>query len=924
MSKTTPRPLLQTESSHAPNNYPLTFASKDHPRVFARMDQRESLLHKIENVDWAQKIYSQLKAEVDPWVEKHVVDPEWMVSRLQMHWDDGQHYTHFYTNSTEPHPNTIPRREGNAPYPTVRVAYHRVGQPLNPTPLHWEMLQPYGCGDLPILTNNRWKLIPFEETFLGAEHVNQTILELAYRAAIVYYFTEENKYAKFSADIIWTFIRGASYQLQLNPHEETNSMGYLSYETLGDTRRFATLPLTYDFIHSYLMNEYFTRDEFITGTPGKKWAPPQPGGKKWALERIQVMFQKYLDNKLTRGGGLDGNWNTNEQQSSLLYAFALEDNAFYSNGKGRAYYLQHMLLGPVTKTMGPYFKVIEANIHPQTGLWCEPPGGYGQGSIAQLVTFGYWYFQNGIDVLKGESILKKAAGSFFQMAFPNGLSTGWGDSGYSPYHQSSAEYLIAYARATGDSETEKSMSELLNNSGERKLNSNYYGELFFFVPQLQKSETPISYSRTSYSPNHSIIFQRNCQPDPVNSLCYSVYGFGKGIQHRHRNGLAMELYGRGHVLGIDSGRGPNYWDRRHLDYNFHVSAHNAVVPNGLFSADGESLELVIEACEPDIQAGKSPEIHLSENIQFSDTSGVFVTRAGEALQRRVMAIIRTGPDSGFYLDIFRSKMRSGRDTHHDYIYHNLGRELKLLNTLNQPLTTHDIKLDPLSGPGYEYFEVKEAVETAQDFYGIFDVGILGMEMKLAMLGNEGRTVFSLTATSDCRDLCNLPQPQVDRLPVALIRQTGEACKCPFIAIFEPSGNGTNSHISLVRRLKGTDLVGDFVGLAVESHQGRVDLILNATQYKVQHQAEGVTFSGLFAVITVLDSAPPTLYLGTGLHLDYLGYGIESADDRPVKATLYKNNGQWHYSANREVLITLPHQPSQFMPPAQDRAIAQHG
>ena len=906
------------DSTSLPKSSSLVFASKEHPRVFARMDQRDSHLQKIKNVSWAKKVYLQLKEEVAPWVDQHGRDPEWMVSRLQMNWGDQQHYTHFFSNTeTDGEPNAISRREGHAPYPTVRVAYSRVGRPFNPPPQNFEMLEPYGHGALPIWEHDQWEVRPFEQTYLGAEHVNQTILELAYRAAIVYYFTEDKNYAKFAADIIWTFIRGASYQLQIDPHEEFNSMGYLSYETLGDTRRFATIPLTYDFIHSYLMNEYFVRKEFTEGISGQKWAPPQPGGKKWALERLQVMFQKYLDNKLTRGGGLEGNWNTNEQQSALLYAFALEDNEAYSNGKGRGYYIQNMLLGPVTKTMGPYFKVIEANIHPQTGLWCEPPGGYGQGSISQLVTFGYWYFQNGIDVLQGESILKKATSSFFQMAFPNGLSTAWGDSGYSPYQQNSAEYMIAYARATGDSETEATMSTLVESTGKRKVKSDYYGELFFFVPTFLKLKPMVQYDRTSYSPNHSIIFQRNLAPDPKDSLCYSVYGFGKGIQHRHRNGLAMELYGRGHILGIDSGRGPNYWDRQHLDYNFHVSAHNAVVPNGMGSADGESLELVIEACEPDIEAGKNPVIQLSQELQFTDTSGVFVTRVGEAQQRRVMAIVRTGPDSGFYVDIFRSRMKNGKDSHHDYIYHNIGRDCQLLGTDQHPLISQDLALDPGSGPGYEYFSVKSSLENSQDFYGIFDVGLLELKMTLAMLGNEGRTIYSLSSTSQCRDLGNLPQPKADGMPVILVRQKGEAWKCPFIAIYEASGHGTASKLTRVRRLNGCAQIGDFVGIAVESQLARVDYILNATQFKLHHEAEGISFSGCFGLITVVECEPQTLYLGSGINLAYLGFGLESADGKPLKAILTKVDGRWFYSANREVLITLPHQPSQFMPPAQN-------
>jgi hypothetical protein len=125
---------------------------------------------------------------------------------------------------------------------------------------------------------SRWEHFPFEQTGLLAEQVNQTILEYAYQAAICYYFTGVKAYARFAADIVWTFIRGASYQNQLDPHDNSNRFwnGFLSIETIGDTRRHATIPLTYDFIYNYLEGEYFDSDAFRTGRAGERWAPPQP------------------------------------------------------------------------------------------------------------------------------------------------------------------------------------------------------------------------------------------------------------------------------------------------------------------------------------------------------------------------------------------------------------------------------------------------------------------------------------------------------------------------------------------------------------------------------------------------------------------------------------------------------------------------
>lgn len=419
------------------------FRSQEHPRVFATKVDKDELLKKISQNEWAGRLYNKLKDDVDILVEKHITDPQYIVSRLQMNWEDGKRYTDFYTQG-----NFIPRREGNAPYPTVRVTFGRSA--LNSTPAPpYNKIVPYGNGDLMKMVNGQWTLIPFVETGMGAEVTNQKMMEDAYKASIIYYFTGEKKYAKFAADILWTFIRGASYHNQVNPDRAEGSNGFLSYETLGDTRRFATIPLALDFIYDYLVNEYFDSSEFKNGRKGELWAPGHPQGKEWALDRVHLMFTKNLDNKLTRGGALVGNWNTNEHESGLLYALALNNNAAYKDGKGREYYVNQFLFGPTTKGNGAYMDVIDANLNPETGLWHEAPASYGQGSIVQLFRLGYYYFNNGIDVLTKVPVLIKAATSFPLVAFPNGYATNWGDGNYSPINAAHAELLLAYAEKTG-------------------------------------------------------------------------------------------------------------------------------------------------------------------------------------------------------------------------------------------------------------------------------------------------------------------------------------------------------------------------------------------------------------------------------------------------------------------------------------------
>lgn len=869
------------------------FRTAEHPRVFARADQRPALLEKIRTTPWAKKIYDDLKAQIDPMVTRHITDPAWIVSRLQMHWEAGRRFTEFYT--TDGH-GPVARREGDAPFPTVRLAHFGPGPtPLFPGKIPLERIIPYGDGSLWYEKDGQWNLYRFEQTGMLAEQVNQTILEYAYQAAIVFYFTGDTAYAKFAADIIWPVIRGASYQSQLDPLDHSNRFwnGFFSIETIGDTRRYTSIPLTYDFIFDYLQAEYFVSDDFVNGRPGEPWAPPQPGGKGWAMNRLAIMFQKYIQNKLDRGSGPRCNWNLIEHHSAMLYAFALEDDEACPDGKGRGYYVSRLLQGEATSGNGPYFTVIETVCDPQTGLWPEPPSSYSQGCIAYMVAFGCWYYQNGLDVMVQSQKVRKAVLAFPQVAFPNGLATASGDGGYAPMVQDTAEYMIAYARSHGDTEMENTFTVFLKGSGERRFTASDFGALFFYVPELVEATGAVTYPRVSYSPSHSLIFGRNLAPDPIDALAYSVYGFGKGyLHHSHRNGIAMELYGRGEVLGVDSGRA-SYGDAVHRDYLVHVAAHNAVAPNGQSGADESKMDLIINAAEPAVVAGEDPAFQLSSGYQFTDVSGVLVTPAGCADQRRVTGIVRTGPQSGYYVDIFRSRMQVGDDGWHDYLYHNRGVGLTVQDADGQPLPLKSGGLDTASGTGYAYFEDVRSLAYVDDFRAVFDLGRDDIQMTAWLMGTEQRTVFTLAGPS-----------KPERLPTLLVRQQGEAWDRPFVAVYEPSGRGLEAGVQRVRRLQGLAAAADAVGIAVESTGGRIDRILNATS-GLAHVAEGVAFQGVYGVVSTIAGDLESLYLGTGQRLSFGGFTLQSVDGQPLKAVLLKRDGDWVYMADHDVFISIP-------------------
>ena len=82
-----------------------------------------------------------------------------------------------------------------------------------------------------------------------------------------------------------------------------------------------------------------------------------------------------------------------------------------------------------------------------------------------------------------------------------------------------------------------------------------------------------------YAPNVSWLVQRNGM-HPRNSLMISLNG-SEG-NHMHANGISMELYGKGYVLGPDAGIGLFlYSGLDYAEYYSQFPSHNTVCVDGI-------------------------------------------------------------------------------------------------------------------------------------------------------------------------------------------------------------------------------------------------------------------------------------------------------------------------------------------------------
>ncbi len=902
------------------------FRTSEHPRVFVTMEEKSQILQKIAHVAWAKELYEGLKAEVDPIVAIHQGNPSYVISRMQMHWEPGKRYTHFYTGGKDD--NFIPRREGNATYPTVRVTYGRAASnsvPLAPL----DKIIPYGDGSLTkpageklgiVKIDNRsvntfsnlglevaFDTVPFTQTGLGTETVHRAFVHLAWKSSILYYLTGDKKYAKLSADILWTFVRGAAQQEWVNPDWESTQSpqnvchnGFLSFETLGDTRHFATLPLAYDMIYDYLHEEYFDLKQFTEGIPSELWAPAHTEGKEWALQRFEVMFKRLIENKLNRGGALKGNWNTNEQQSAMLYALALDDDACYADGKGRAYYVNKLIYGPTTRSHGAYVDVLRANISPVTGLWPEAPAGYGQGSMAQLVRFGYIYYKNGIDLLAEDPLLSKATGAMRQMLFPNGYVTNYGDASYSRMNVEPLELMMAYYTEKRDESQVRRFAELMKYAPHRSLKDEFYYSLFFYLPEVPQIQGAPELARTSYSSVYSLVIGRNNADNPKDALAFTLMGYGRETGHRQPNGMNMELYGRGHVLAPDQGIGQDYWSKDTREYKINVAGHNTVAPNGKGADYDMPQELEILHAEPAVIDGGEPDTEVSPNHQYVDALNHFYTKEIKAEQRRMLSIVRTSEQGGYFVDIFRSSVSEGENRYHDYIYHNMGIGSEVFDGAGRKLTLQDEPLDSLSGKGYSFFETLGSLSTKQDFRMDFHLGVDDTHMRMFMPGAEGRTYYQLNSLFNHRYY----EPSLKQLPVpaVLVRQKGEAWDKPFIAVYEPYGNGAKSQLHSVFVEKTEEQKG-IAKLTVKRNGGKIqDRIIHSTSPQEVALYAGIKFKGTYCVVSYKDKQPQSVYIGNGTMLEVGNLKTSSESGEPFNAYWEFKDGEWHCVASESLTM----------------------
>lgn len=723
------------------------------------------------------------------------------------------------------------------------------------------------------------------------ENVNSEIIRLGRDGAFVYWLTGDEKYGKFAFDLFDTYMTGMYYRnepIDLNNGHAQTLVGLSTFEVIQESI-LPDLAAFYDFLYPYIRTKH---------------------SDKTAM--FETTFKKWIDITI-KNGVPQNNWNLHQANLILSVAMVLEDNKNYTDGKGREHYIDY-ILNKTSARQWSFTKLMEYGYDFNTGIWNECPG------YAQSVTDAFMHFIRNYDntfnqnLLPYAPVMKRAVEILPQYLFPNRQTSAFGDSKYGALQTGAISNMIYMCQKYNNREDEVKFTEMykLLDPGAKEQNKEVKKipaqvSSFFTSKPLQlnkntgKAQLKDYVTQTFYAPNVSWFVQRNQYDDPKNGMMISLYGsYGN---HAHSNGIAMELYGKGYILGAESGIGSTYFEKPYLEYYSQFPAHNTVMVDGI-SKYPEMLSnhpFDLLSCYPasEQKDGYYPDITYSE--------AYFLEPESRSDQNRMMSIVRTDKTTGYYVDIFRSKKQRGGDKFHDYYYHNLGQKMLIRNINGDDLTLQPSEDMAFAGGhlfALDYMWDKQSVKTNNDYQATWKMTMPDSNhvyMNLWMKGQEGREVFSIKAPACKAFRTNDGFPyEVDKAPFLTIaaRQHGGAWNHPFVSIFEPYTENEGRSIESIESFSPENTSDDFVGLIIKSKTGRTDFIFSSVNNE-KAEYNNIAAIGTYSIVSEQGNNF-VLFLGNGSYLNAKGFTIEAAEN--TNTVLEYKNGAYFITSEKPVVI----------------------
>jgi len=726
--------------------------------------------------------------------------------------------------------------------------------------------------DLPNFSNGKEEKHEFDATPCVAKH--HEILSLASEAGMLYYITENTRYAQLSEDILTAYID----ELASRDAKETTICGNAFLDPRTSYSHFA---LAYDFVYDFLQKENTT----VYDASLNKRIP-------FENEKAQKALRNMIGNVLQEYGEADTHGKTVSNHPILTAPGALfmilcvaDDtererlfNVFWEKGTAHQNSFKNTIL--------PIFS--------GQGLWPESLS-YGFMPIISMTL-------NMVDRIKPELEVTKTSKHIFNgnflndyLRYPDRRFVRYGDSKRNADQtEKNYRYALHIAERRGYSDIKAKAQMALHQaynaqsgySPNIKSTSPYdqyqHLQLFWGIDIPQQLDSGIDFDKKTVLIEHAgIALQRNSSKQ--NNELYGLAGIigGAHYVHSHLTGIGMELYGAGYVIGPNAGLPPTVPERRiplHEHYFRLYAGNNTVVVNGTsHGLDEGSWKGKANVWQNTVVNIASEPEHLEDGIaeEFNFATQFLSDTVNNATQERTLSTIRTSDTTGYYFDLFRSKSNDTNEFH-DYIYHNIGDKTHIFDSNEEAMPLqktdryqNDIG-DVVKSPGWRYFEETYITEATDGAIKIrFEIDYDDTYMHLFVPDGVTRE-YTQALAPPTREAKN---GYVDKkTQVLAIRQKGEAWDNPFIGVFEPSKN-QNSSIKKVAPLKdGTKIIGAIVTSQVGNTQ-ITDIIISQDNKEAIYKNEELelNFKGRFGIVRTvagIDKTKMILYIGEGKKLQF--------------------------------------------------------
>lgn len=759
---------------------------------------------------------TNLKGKIENVMQKVDAQPDWLYSRLQMFWNT--HASDVFVNG-----ETFAKVGGErAPEPTVKYNGTRGFESQYNRP-KLEDLVPYDDDEqgnvtyVNKVTGKMEKTSP-AKTGCNIASVNRQIMGIARDAARIYAATGDMRYGKMAAKVFDVYMKGIAYRnvpVDLNHGHQQTLVGMTTFEV----------------IHEDIINELTQMYPLIKPLVKDDQAVIEAGFKKWAENIIA-------------NGVPHNNWDLFQADFIVKIALVLQDNQAYADGKGKQYYLGY-IVNQNSIRQWSMNKLIDFGFDAKSKTWYESPG-YSTTVLSSICDFANMLDEKaGIDLFKQRPVLTEAVKTSAEYLFPNRMIAGFGDTHPGYLNTGGIDQVLKYATRHKNKNLISEMN-LLKNA---------------VAPQAPISEIEAYTSTLFYAPNVSWIAMRSGM-DKQHDLMASVNAsLGN---HQHANGISLELYGKGYVLGPDAGIGRTlYSGLDYLEYYSQMPAHNTVVVDGVSSYPVMMSQhaFKVVASYPEVSKEQPASKKLSEKklsiqkdselkdkITYATVS--FIEPETQAQQQRTTAIVKTSAKGGYYIDVFRSKKKEGGDKTHDYFYHNLGQEMKVMDAASgKALDMRPTEELAFAGGhlyAYSYIYNKVSAEMTSSVKTQFvtriedEKVVAAMDnqkeitMTMWMKKDENRTIFQALSPVNLEYERMPNQPyKVDEQPVLtfVARQKGEAWNHPFVCVYEPSSDTEPGDIASVDYF--TPSKPSAVGIIVKLKDGTEQRIVCSENGKVQ-------------------------------------------------------------------------------------------